>query len=614
MYYLHKKSLLRAISLALTVLLSFPLFTSLFIEAENEDTPPESEVTIHVKAGGNGDGSGADTPLSDISDAFAALSESGGRIVVYGKYELAASSLHDKTWEAFVEPEHKGSITISGSDAFLVCKENYRYYMSGSTKFENIGISGSGALVIAARYNPLCMGEGINIIGFSDGVFLVGGYNGSNSGLSEETLSSNTYIEIQSGNYKYVCGYNKGTGSKSCTGEAQIVVSGGKINCISAGLSNFNTAFNGNSMQKLNVKLSGGEIFKICDADMPSYGDLSEFELEWSGGIIENIIVSESVSSSVSFTEEMSAKAAEFLRYFDRYKKGDGEFTETDKIKVACIGDSITAGVRAEGEADISYPAKLSQMLGNSYDVRNFGEGGSTVISASGSAYINTQKYKDSLDFLPDVVFIMLGTNDLAALISDATAKDTLYRDMITMLQSYSSLESKPVIYLLSPTQRTDDSELSNAMRDILVPCYKQIAEDTKVGYIDIYEISKSVKDQFSDALHPNETAASHIATWLYSAVVTNSNIGGIHQNTTHVEIVISSPESPSVPSEPGDTDNNKSQASPVIAVIIIIALIISAAAVTTYLGKLKSKESDVPTPSAEADEEKEKEEEEESV
>ncbi len=588
MNFLLKNFTLKSLLICLTLSFCLSPFSIIFINAEGEDTdkaPAPVSAVLHVKAGGEGDGSTSDTPMADIGKAFRLLSEAGGEIIVYGKYELSASSCHDKTWEAFVEPVHKGKITVSGVDAFLVCKENYRYYTSGKTEFKNIGISGSGALIIAARFNPLIMGEGINIVGCSDGVFLIGGYNGSNSGLTDEALGKNSYIEIKSGTYKFVSGYNKGTSSKNCTGEASIVISGGKINCVAAGISGSSTLFSDNTMAKLKLSVTGGEIYKICDTDMTGYGTLSELYLDFSGGAIENIIISEKTSSSVSFTEQTSDKIAEFLRYFDSYKKDGGELTSTDKIKVACVGDSITLGIKDENENYISYPKKLGEMLGDSYDIGNFGEGGATVLTSSGSAYINSQKYKDSLDFLPNVVFIMLGTNDLSSLISSDNAKAELKNDIIALIQSYSALPSKPVIYLLSPTQRTDASELDAALRDILVPLYKQIAEETTVGFIDIYEISKSIKNQFPDAIHPNETASSHIATWLYSAVVTNSNINKINPNTTHVELVINS-EAPTQTPVTEQKQNKKESSGGLVTAMLLFVL--GEAGCFTYLALKK--------------------------
>lgn len=41
--------------------------------------------------------------------------------------------------------------------------------------------------------------------------------------------------------------------------------------------------------------------------------------------------------------------------------------------KVACIGDSITWGFTLLNPWKQSYPALLQQMLGDAYEVRNFG-------------------------------------------------------------------------------------------------------------------------------------------------------------------------------------------------------------------------------------------------
>ena len=48
------------------------------------------------------------------------------------------------------------------------------------------------------------------------------------------------------------------------------------------------------------------------------------------------------------------------------------------KIKVACIGNSITYGYTLPARETQAYPAQLQQMLGSNYDVKNFGKSGST--------------------------------------------------------------------------------------------------------------------------------------------------------------------------------------------------------------------------------------------
>ena len=54
---------------------------------------------------------------------------------------------------------------------------------------------------------------------------------------------------------------------------------------------------------------------------------------------------------------------------------------ETSPIRVACLGDSITAGARVDAQSE-SYPARLQKVLGDDFEVRNFGIGGATLIKS----------------------------------------------------------------------------------------------------------------------------------------------------------------------------------------------------------------------------------------
>src|SRR5436305_14122743 len=72
--------------------------------------------------------------------------------------------------------------------------------------------------------------------------------------------------------------------------------------------------------------------------------------------------------------------------------------------RVACVGDSITAG---------GYPGQLQKMLdtvADKYVVKNFGVGGATMMMKSDRPYAKQTKYEDALKFEPDIVVLMLGT------------------------------------------------------------------------------------------------------------------------------------------------------------------------------------------------------------
>ena len=70
-----------------------------------------------------------------------------------------------------------------------------------------------------------------------------------------------------------------------------------------------------------------------------------------------------------------------------------------EKTKVACIGNSVTYGYGHKEPAKTSYPSQLQQMLGEKYEIRNFGHSGATLLNKGHRPYINLHEYKAALAF-----------------------------------------------------------------------------------------------------------------------------------------------------------------------------------------------------------------------
>ena len=70
-----------------------------------------------------------------------------------------------------------------------------------------------------------------------------------------------------------------------------------------------------------------------------------------------------------------------------------------EKTKVACIGNSVTFGYGHKTPGETSYPSQLQKMLGEEYEVRNFGYSGATLLSKGHRPYINLHEYKAALAF-----------------------------------------------------------------------------------------------------------------------------------------------------------------------------------------------------------------------
>jgi len=74
----------------------------------------------------------------------------------------------------------------------------------------------------------------------------------------------------------------------------------------------------------------------------------------------------------------------------------------TGAIKLACVGDSITQGVGA-GRGQ-SWPDQLRTMLGEQWDVKNFGVSGTTLMKSGDNPYQKQGAFNSAKAFDPDVV------------------------------------------------------------------------------------------------------------------------------------------------------------------------------------------------------------------
>ena len=116
--------------------------------------------------------------------------------------------------------------------------------------------------------------------------------------------------------------------------------------------------------------------------------------------------------------------------------------------RVACIGDSITWGFTLLNPWKQSYPALLQQMVGEEYEVRNFGYNDASARFDADTPYVRKEVYRKSLAWNPDLVLLMLGTNDTKKRNWDP---DIFRRDYRRLVESYLALPSSPRVVLIAP-------------------------------------------------------------------------------------------------------------------------------------------------------------------
>jgi acyl-CoA thioesterase I len=192
---------------------------------------------------------------------------------------------------------------------------------------------------------------------------------------------------------------------------------------------------------------------------------------------------------------------------------------------VACVGDSIT---------ELSgYPDKLKALLGPTYTVGNFGVAGTTLLKGGILPYWTSRAFNPSHAANPDVVVIMLGTNDSEPPIW-GPHKGEFTRDYKALIASYRALPSHPriLLNLCLPAGRNPFGISGMVIETEIIPQIRQVAIDEGAEVIDLFSLFGGhdldvLLYGTSDQVHPNATGAQKIAEAVYAAIVARPLDGG---------------------------------------------------------------------------------------
>ena len=211
----------------------------------------------------------------------------------------------------------------------------------------------------------------------------------------------------------------------------------------------------------------------------------------------------------------------------------------SEKTKVACVGNSVTRGYGLRFPEKDSYPAQLQELLGQGFEVENFGHSGATLLSKGHRPYIETPEYSEALKFEADIVVIHLGLNDTDPR-NWPNFRDEFIRDYMQLVESFRK-NNNPEIYIcrMSPIFH-GHPRFKSGTRDWfwqIQDAIEQVAQNSKTGLIDLHEPLYSRSDLFADALHPNLEGAGIIAQTVYENIT--GDFGGLSLATVFMNHMV---------------------------------------------------------------------------
>lgn len=204
---------------------------------------------------------------------------------------------------------------------------------------------------------------------------------------------------------------------------------------------------------------------------------------------------------------------------------------EKDLIKVACIGDSITYGTNSSDESIYSYPVYLQRLLGYDYYVEKYGAPSHSLIESDTQSFLKHNYFTQSVEAAPDVVIVMLGTNDCRT----QKWEDSAYKDWRDptrtenflaagekLINAYRGANADVQIILSTPPTVPQDAWLGSDWTQRIErygnPLIKQLAQDHNCQLIDIFTYSEEHPEMLEggDGLHPQNEQYGILAQGVY--------------------------------------------------------------------------------------------------
>ncbi|MBQ9653077.1 MAG: hypothetical protein IJV32_02510 [Bacteroidales bacterium] len=200
-----------------------------------------------------------------------------------------------------------------------------------------------------------------------------------------------------------------------------------------------------------------------------------------------------------------------------------------EPVKVSCVGDSITYGMKLENREQDAYPFQLQRMLGDGYLVGNFGKSGATLLRHGHRPYFDQDEFRQALEFAGDIVVIHLGINDTDPRNWPHYSREFV-DDYLALMDSLKSRNPKArfIVAKMTPIGHTHTRFLTGTKQyhGEIQEAIREVVKRSGAQYIDFYEPLYHYPWMLPDAVHPTAEGATFLAKEVYSAIT--GDFGGL--------------------------------------------------------------------------------------
>jgi len=209
-------------------------------------------------------------------------------------------------------------------------------------------------------------------------------------------------------------------------------------------------------------------------------------------------------------------------------------------VKVACVGNSITYGYGIENRETDSYPAQLQKMLGEGYEVGNFGRSGATLLVHGHRPYTEQPEFRSAMEFKGDIVVIHLGINDTDPR-NWPNYRDEFITDYCALIDSFRLVNPKAriIIARLSPISNRHHRFQSGTRdwHEEIQQVIPLIAKARNTELIDFHKPLYNRPDLFPDGLHPDKNGATIMSNAVCQFIT--GNYGGLQMPAVYSDNMV---------------------------------------------------------------------------